>query len=596
LAERTGADDLGPPTGPAEPPADPPAAGVPEAIGPYQITGRLGAGGMGTVFLGRRGDGPPVAVKVLRADLARDPSFLRMFRHEVAAARRVVGFCTARVLDADVNGAMPYLVTEFVEGVRLDRAVAGSGRLSATDLEGLAVGIAAALTAIHGAGVVHRDLKPSNVLLSYFGPKVIDFGIARALDATTAATGRLMGTPSWMAPEQFAEGEITAAVDVFSWGALVAYAGTGRRPFGQGNVVELAYRITHEPPDLEGLDGRLRDLVEACMAKDPERRPTARAVLLDLLGDRATPDPQADATTLLGRTWVPPPAAAAPLGPPTPQPSSLAGAAQPPAQGAGDPITPAGAFETPPRADGFPVPLGTTAPTPPPGPAGLARQPRPRRVGRRLALAGLVVVVVAAGVAARLSWWPDGNEGTAPPTTAAAASGTGQVAPPAQPVLCELLGDLGVDGALVARKADQAFATSAEAAGAWLPEPAALARALDGHRFSGGCTRTWAQPGGPVVAALFQFPSRTDARAMRAQLRDALGGRGVRPDRIPQVTGGELYRLQQGGGSGQLVMFACNDRVLQLHVDASAATPDPLLVRLAQGANRRLHQRTGCPL
>jgi serine/threonine protein kinase len=183
-------------------------------------------------------------------------------------------------------------------------------RLSATDLEGLAVGMAAALTAIHGAGVVHRDLKPSNVLLSYFGPKVIDFGIARALDASAStATGKLMGSPGWMAPEQFAQRPVTAAVDIFVWGSLVAYAGTGRRPFGQGTVVEIVNRIRHESPNLEGLEGRLRELVEGCMAKQPEQRPTARAVLLELLGDHADSDPQAAATQLVQQSWVPPAAA-----------------------------------------------------------------------------------------------------------------------------------------------------------------------------------------------------------------------------------------------------------------------------------------------
>jgi hypothetical protein len=546
LAEQGEAADPGPSAG------SPPTPGDPERVGPYQILWRLGAGGMGTVFLGRRGDGPRVAVKVLRPELARDPSFLRMFRQEVAAARRVVSFCTARVLEADVTGPLPYLVTEYVEGVRLDRAITGSGRLSGTDLEGLAVGMAAALTAIHGAGVVHRDLKPSNVLLSYFGPKVIDFGIARALDASAStATGRLMGTPGWMAPEQFAQLPVTAAVDIFVWGSLVAYAGTGRRPFGHGTIVEVVYRIRHEPPDLEGLEGRLRELVEACMAKRPERRPTAKAVLLELLGDHAGPDPQANAAAVLQRSWASPPPAAPPP------------AAPPPA--------------TPP-------PVGRAAPR--------------RRAGRRLALLGLVaVVVVAAGLVARFGLPDRSATGQPGGSAVSTARPPAPAADPARPPpLCELLGDLGVGGTLGARPAERAFATAAGAVGRWLPEPAVLPRALGDHRFQGGCTRSWSGSAGAVVAALFQFPSRTDALAMRGQLRDALGGRGVRPERLPQVTGGELYRLQPGGGSGQLVMFVCNDRVLQVHVDAAASTPDPLLVRLAQGANRRLHQRTGCPL
>jgi protein kinase-like protein len=522
--------------------------GDPERVGPYQTLGRLGAGGMGTVFLGRHGDGPLVAVKVLRPELARDPSFLRMFRHEVAAASRVVGFCTARVLDADVSGPLPYLVTEYVEGVRLDRVIAAGGRLSATDLEGLAVGMAAALTAIHGAGVVHRDLKPSNVLLSYFGPKVIDFGIARALDVSAStATGKLMGSPGWMAPEQFTQQPVTAAVDMFVWGSLVAYAGTGRRPFGQGTVVEVVYRIRHEPPDLEGLQGRLRELVEGCMAKRPEHRPEAKALLLELLGEHAAPDPQAGATQLLQRSWSPPAAVAPPPSPP------------------------------------------------PPRPAASRPEPRPR-TGRRLVLLGLATVVVAALVA-RFGLPDPPGTGQPPGASAATTPGPAAVTAPARPPpLCQLLGDLGVGGMLGSRPADHGFVVAAGAEGRWLPEPATLPRALAEHQLQGGCTRSWPEPSGPVAAALFQFPSRTDALAMRGQLRDALAGRGVRPDRVPGVTGGEVYLLQPGGGRGQLVMFVCNDRVLQLHLDASGSTPDPMLVRLAQGINRRLHERTGCPL
>ena len=519
--------------------------GDPERVGPYQVVGRLGAGGMGTVFLARAGDGARVAVKVLRPELAGDPSFLRMFRHEVAAARRVVGFCTARVLDADLSGDLPYLVTEYVEGVRLDRAIAASGRLSATDLEGLAVGMAAALTAIHGAGVVHRDLKPSNVLLSYFGPKVIDFGIARALDASAiTATGRLMGSPGWMAPEQFAQEPTAPAVDIFVWGSLVAFAGTGRRPFGRGSVVEVAYRIRHEPPDLEGLEGRLRQLVEACMAKQPGRRPAAKALLLELLGDHAEPDPQVAATQLLRQSWSPP----------------------------------------------------ATPPPTPPAPA----QPQPRRRRRGRAAWGLALVglVAAAGVAlaGRLELVDRVTGGSGPVPVATTGDPAGTTVPARTPPLCELLGDLGVGATLGRPRSDRGFEDAAGASGDWLPEPAALPQALGEHQFQSGCTRTWAGPDGPVVAGLFQFPGRPEALAMRVQLRNAMRVRGAVPGRVPEVTGGELYLLEAGGGDGQLVMFVCNERVLQLHVTATDLDPDPLLVRLAQGANRRLHERTGCPL
>jgi hypothetical protein len=285
------------------------------------------------------------------------------------------------------------------------------------------------------------------------------------------------------------------------------------------------------------------------MAKQPEQRPTAKAVLLELLGDSADPNPEASATQLLERSWSPP-------------------------------VTPI----PPPAAAGSP-------PAPPPP----IIRPRRRRVRRWLTLLGLVAVAAVLVIRLDLLGRPlTGQPGGA---RVAATSQPAKAAIPAGPApLCALLGDLGGGRTLGAPSEDRGFAAAADAAGGWLPEPAALPRALGDHGFQSGCTRTWERPVGPMMAALFQFPSRTDARAMRSQLRAALGRRGVLPVRVPQVTGGELYLLEPGGGRGQLVMFACNERVLQLHVGGSGSTPDPLLVRLAQGSNRRLHERTGCPL
>lgn len=272
----------------------------PTSVGRYVLLGRLGAGGMGTVYLGRDGAGGMVAVKLLHERLAQDPEFLARFAAEATAASRVAGFCTAQVIEAVTRRQQPYLVTEFVDGPSLQQVLACEATLSGSHVEALAVGVAAALTAIHAAGVVHRDLKPSNVMLSGFGPKVIDFGVARALDATAnhTAPSMVVGTLGWMAPEQV-QGMVTAASDVFVWGLLVARAGTRWRP-----TADL--RIT--PPsadDLAALPTNLAKVVTAALHPDPRHRPAAQELLLRLCGS-ADLGPVRTATAVLSRPWAAP--------------------------------------------------------------------------------------------------------------------------------------------------------------------------------------------------------------------------------------------------------------------------------------------------
>ena len=259
----------------------------PGRLGSYELVGRLGEGGMGTVFLAKSPGGTQVAVKVVRADLAPDDEFRRRFRSEVARARQVPPFCTAEVLDADPDAEHPFLVVEYVDGPTLAQVVDERGPLTAANLHSVAIGVATALTAIHGAGVIHRDLKPRNVLLAPGSPKVIDFGIARAIEGTGSANTSpefMMGTVAYMAPERFGDGEVplTAAADIFAWGGVVAYAGTGRTPFGGDSPLSTAGRILTAEPDLSGLSGPLRDFVSHALSKNPADRPTARE-LLDLL-------------------------------------------------------------------------------------------------------------------------------------------------------------------------------------------------------------------------------------------------------------------------------------------------------------------------
>jgi serine/threonine protein kinase len=256
--------------------------GDPRRLGPYELVGRLGQGGMGVVFLGReRRGGRLAAVKALRPELAGDPAFAARFRREVEAVRRVDSPRVARVLGAEPAGPRPWLATEFVDGPTLAAAVAAGGPLAGGRLTGFAAGVAEALAAIHAAGIVHRDLKPGNVLLedpggpAGQGVKVIDFGIAWAADATMTRSGARFGTPAWIAPERLRDLPAGPAADVFAWGALVAFAATGRHPFGAGPPEAVAYRILHDPPDLAGVPAALRPLVEAALARDPAARPTA---------------------------------------------------------------------------------------------------------------------------------------------------------------------------------------------------------------------------------------------------------------------------------------------------------------------------------
>ncbi|MFV8130595.1 protein kinase domain-containing protein [Streptomyces syringium] len=249
----------------------------PQVIGAYRLLGRLGAGGMGRVYLGRSAGGRTVAVKVVHPHFALDDQFRARFRREVEAARRVGGAWTAPVLDADPDAAVPWVATGYVAGPALSQAVTETGPLPEPAVRVLGAGLAEALAAVHAQGLVHRDVKPSNVLLALDGPRLIDFGIARATDGTASltATGVSIGSPGYMSPEQILGEEVTGAADVFSLGAVLAYAATGEPPFSGDNSASLLYKVVHEPAELgPHLTGELRALVSDCLAKSPADRPT----------------------------------------------------------------------------------------------------------------------------------------------------------------------------------------------------------------------------------------------------------------------------------------------------------------------------------
>ncbi|WP_323188163.1 serine/threonine-protein kinase [Streptomyces sp. NBC_00237] len=273
----------------------------PERIGAYRLLARLGAGGMGQVFLARSDRGRTVAVKLVRRELAEQEEFRSRFRQEVQAARRVGGHWTAPVLDADTEAEVPWVATGYVAGPTLQQVVSGGhGPLPERSVLVLAAGLARALKDIHAAGLIHRDLKPSNVLVTIDGPRVIDFGIARALETVTDSgltrTGALVGSPGFMAPEQIRGDRVTPACDVFCLGSVLAYAATGRLPFGTSHsgVHALMFRIAQEPPDLTDVPESLHDLIRDCLQKAPESRPALGRVL-SCTGPAASP----------GEPWLP---------------------------------------------------------------------------------------------------------------------------------------------------------------------------------------------------------------------------------------------------------------------------------------------------
>jgi eukaryotic-like serine/threonine-protein kinase len=389
--------------------------GDPQLVGPYRLVGQLGGGGMGRVFLGLSAGGRPVAVKVIRAELAGDLEFRVRFAREVAAARRVGGLFTALVVDADVDGPDPWLATAYVAGPSLAAAVTGYGPMPARPALALAAGLAEGLSAIHAAGVVHCDLKPSNVLLSQDGPRVIDFGISRAAEAASVTgAGWVVGSPGFMSPEQAMSEQIGPPSDVFSLGAVLTFAATGGGPFGKGSSPELAYRLVYSPPSLHLVPAELRPLIERCLVKDPAQRPTADEVLA------------AASTAQRAVGWLPDGA----LGPfaryISPNPvqaqagdTAVPGGLQSPVPGGLQSPLPGGLQSPVPGGLQSPLPGGLRSPLPgglrsplPGGPAVLVPSPRqpfslsrpagPRRPGtlwRPLTAAGVAAGILAASVA-----------------------------------------------------------------------------------------------------------------------------------------------------------------------------------------------------
>ncbi|WP_406128802.1 protein kinase domain-containing protein [Streptomyces sp. NBC_00989] len=400
----------------------------PRVVGSFRLHRRLGAGGMGVVYLGSDRKGQRVALKVIRPDLAEDQEFRSRFAREVSAARRIRGGCTARLVAADLEADRPWFATQYVPGPSLHDKVADEGALGAAEVAAIGAALSEGLVAVHEAGVVHRDLKPSNILLSPKGPRIIDFGIAWATGASTLThVGTAVGSPGFLAPEQVRGAAVTPATDVFSLGATLAYASTSDSPFGHGSSEVMLYRVVHEEAQLNGVPDALAPLVRACLAKDPEERPSTLQLSLRLkeiaareaqgMADVRPPGPRAaEADRPTGRLTDSYPEQQrtqsqrrpqSPPGTPAPRgaaPSSRGGGS--PSRGGGVPSrpgsprpTPSGRNTTRSGSGSRPAPR-SGAGRPGPRTTGTGRRPaNPRLLRQRLFVFVVVTLLVALGIA-----------------------------------------------------------------------------------------------------------------------------------------------------------------------------------------------------
>lgn len=425
----------------AQPPGAPPARTAlspddPREIGGYRLHARLGAGGMGVVYLAYTPGGRPIALKAVREEFAADPEFRERFAQEVSSARRIHGLFTAQVVDFGIDARTPWLATAYVPGPTLQQVVQRHGPLPVRTVLPLVAGIAEALQGIHGVGVVHRDLKPANVLIAADGPRVIDFGIARAADAAAlTGTGLRIGTAAYMAPEQALGHPVTPATDVFALGALAVYVACGRTPFGDGPEAAALYRVVHEVPDLTPVPPELRDLLGRCLAKDPRDRPTTVELIAAVqshpavgprpgFADDWLPHQVSDDVEEYGAGLTPPPV---PTPPPTPAPTRTPTHVQ-------ATVTAAAGLQGQGYTDG-----AGTAGTERPGAHPAARTPSPRRAprrGRRALFTALVAVLalLLGGAAAfyYLDYPPENGAagaGSSGKPSARPGAGTGSAAP-----------------------------------------------------------------------------------------------------------------------------------------------------------------------